>query len=45
MTNGDVYNGMFENNKKHGHGVMDLKSEKKIIKGIWAENCLIKQEG
>jgi hypothetical protein len=24
---------------------MDLKSEKKIIKGIWAENCLIKQEG
>lgn len=26
MSNGDMYNGMFENNKKNGHGILDLKS-------------------
>jgi hypothetical protein len=24
---------------------MDLKSEKKIIKGVWEDNCIIRQEG
>lgn len=44
MSNGDVYNGMFENNMKNGHGILELKSEKKIIKGIWADNHLIGEE-
>lgn len=38
FANGDVYNGMFENNKRNGHGILDLKSEKRIIKGLWANN-------
>ena len=37
-SNGDIFNGMFENNKKNGHGILDLKQERRIIKGIWKNN-------
>jgi len=29
---------MFEGNKKNGHGILDLKLEKRIIKGVWKDN-------
>ncbi len=29
---------MFEDNKMNGHGVFDMKSEGKILKGVWQNN-------
>lgn len=35
LGNGDVYNGMFEKNKMNGHGVFEIKSERKVLRGFW----------
>jgi hypothetical protein len=44
MANGDIYNGGFENNKKNGYGMLELKKEKKVIQGIWSNNFLIREQ-
>lgn len=40
--NGDVFEGEYSNSMRNGEGILKLKNEKKIIKGIWRENEVIR---
>jgi len=42
MPNGDIIYGDFENNKLSGDSFLYKAIEKKIIKGYWEENKLVK---
>lgn len=40
MENGDVFKGTYKNGMRDGDGILTLKEEKKVFKGVWAENEL-----
>ena len=42
MSNGDIIYGDFENNKLSGDSFVYKAIEKRILKGYWEENKLVK---